>query len=74
MITSFQRRANDRRRYWHGYEAWLEQRLGENGGVAAFVRDEVERTGNAPVMWRADMAYRRRGRRYRPYAMKGEKR
>lgn len=72
-VTSFQRRANDRRRFWHGYAVWLDRRLGEDGGVAHVVRYEIATTvrGTARVMWGTDMAYQRKGRRYRRYRAVG---
>jgi hypothetical protein len=50
----------------------LERRLGESGAVAHLVRHEIAVTalGTARVMWKVDMAYSRKGRRYRAYAMK----
>lgn len=73
MITSWQRRRNDQRGFMHGYEAWLARRVGEDGGVGWLVRNELEQHGDAVLTWRADMEYQRKCRRYRPYAMKREK-
>ena len=61
-ITSRQRRANDRRRYWSGYPAWLERRRNENGAVGNLVTHLLERTGHARAAYRAEQDYQRRKR------------
>lgn len=64
MITSFQRRANDRRRFLHGYDSWVERRAQGDGCVAHLVRGEVEATGHARQFYRVDVKYQRRSRHY----------
>jgi hypothetical protein len=70
VITSWQRRENDRRGFLHGYDRWVERRVQENGGVGWLVRREIELNGHARVTFKVDTRYQRKARRYRAYAMK----
>ena len=58
-ITSRQRRANDRRRYWADYPAWLERRRTGTGAVGNLVVHLLERIGHARAAYRAEQDYQR---------------